>query len=332
MLLAGAFLLAAGPAAAAGFERATVSDPAHKPIEIGIWYPSEAPVPATPNSPFRQALALDGPITGKHLPLVIVSHGKAGWLGSHADTALALAQAGFVVVAPTHTGDNSDDESYPTLEWMVERPRQIRRVLDHMLDSWKGREVIDASSIGIFGFSAGAYTALVSIGATPDLVAIAKHCRQDPVEPACTLPGTADIVGKSDGKVPAWVHDRRIRSAVVAAPGLGFAFGRQALAGVTVPVQLWASSNDHNVPYASNTAIVRRSLPTAPEFHEVKGAGHFGLLPPCNPSLEAALPKIWAMVCVDATGFDRAAFHERFNRDVVAFLARTLTVRKRRLD
>ena len=326
-LLAGALLFAAGPVAAAGFQRAAVPDSAHEPIEIGIWYPSDAPVPAAPNSPFRQALALDGAIAGERLPLVVVSHGKAGWLGSHADTALALAEAGFVVAAPTHTGDNTDDESYPTLEWMVERPRQIGRVLDYMLDSWNGHARIDPARIGIFGFSAGAYTALVSIGGIPDLAAIAKHCAQDPAELVCTLPGTAAIVEKANTKAPPWVHGRCIRSAVVVAPGLGFAFGGQALARVTVPVQLWGASNDRNVPYASNTAIVRRALPTAPEFHEVKGAGHFAFLPPCNPKLEAAAPKVWAMVCVDASGFDRAAFHRQFNRDVATFFSRSLAER-----
>jgi predicted dienelactone hydrolase len=317
-------LFAAGPALAVGFQTVKVPDPGHEPIEMGIWYPSDAPVPAQPNSPFRQALALDGAMAGDHLPLVVISHGKGGWLGSHADTALVLAEAGFVVVAPTHTGDNSDDESYPLLEWMVERPRHISRVLDYMLDSWSGRALIDKSRIGMFGFSAGGYTALVSIGGIPDLVAMTKRCRQDPAELVCTLPGMAGIVEKSGTTTPRWVHDRRIRGAVVAAPGVGFAFGGQALASVTVPVQLWAGSNDPNVPYVSNTAIVRRALPRAPEFHEVKGAGHFAFLPPCNPRLETALPKVWAMVCVDAAGFDRAAFHQQFNKEVVTFLAKSL--------
>src|ERR1700690_2143307 len=111
ILSAGLSMLVAGEAGAVGFQSATVPDPADKPLAIGIWYPSDAPLPAQPNTPFRQALSLDAAISGTGLPLVVMSHGAGGWLGGNADTALALAEAGFVVVALTHTGDNRDDES-----------------------------------------------------------------------------------------------------------------------------------------------------------------------------------------------------------------------------
>jgi predicted dienelactone hydrolase len=53
----------------------------------------------------------DCPITGAKLPLVVSSHGTAGWFGGHHDTAAALADAGFVVAAINHSGDNGNDRS-----------------------------------------------------------------------------------------------------------------------------------------------------------------------------------------------------------------------------
>jgi predicted dienelactone hydrolase len=56
----------------------------------------------------------DCPITGAKLPLVVSSHGTAGWFGGHHDTAAALADAGFVVAAINHSGNDrskSDDLS-----------------------------------------------------------------------------------------------------------------------------------------------------------------------------------------------------------------------------
>ena len=325
-LLVGVFMLAAGKAGAVGFQSATVPDPADKPLEIGIWYPSNAPIPAQPNTPFRQALSLDGALSGTGLPLVIMSHGAGGWLGGHADTALALAKAGFVVVALTHTGDNRDDETYPASRWMVDRPRHIARVLDYMLTGWNGHARIDVLRIGIFGFSAGAYTALVAIGGTPDLNLATEHCRADPQELVCRVGMAGDFATPAVAARPAsiWVHDRRIKAAVIAAPGFGFAFDARALAAITVPVQLWAASEDERVPYASNTEIIRHALPRPPEFHMVQGAGHFVFLPPCNPELKAALPEIWKMVCVDPPGFDRAAFHRLFNAAVINFFDKNL--------
>jgi predicted dienelactone hydrolase len=324
--IAALLMLAAGPAGAVGFQSAMVPDPADRPLAAGIWYPSDAPVPDEPNSPFRQALSLDGAISGSGLPLIVISHGAGGWLGGHADTALALAEAGFVVVAVTHTGNNRDDDSYPASRWMIDQPRHISRVLDYMLSGWRGHDRIDASRIGIFGFSAGAYTALVSIGGTPNLRKAVAHCAEDPDELACRLGMTSDFETPAVAARPAsaWIRDQRIRAAVLAAVGFGFVFDKKGLARVRVPVQLWAASEDQNVSYASNTQTVRRSLPVPPDFHMVEGAGHFAFLPPCNPAMETALPKVWATVCVDPPGFDRAAFHRKLNSEIVSFFRKQL--------
>ena len=326
LLLCAALWVATSPAAAAGFQSASVPDPGKPSIDIGIWYPAEAPEATRADNPFGQNLALGSAVAGDHLPLVIVSHGKGGWLGGHADTALALAEAGFIVVALTHPGDNRDDESSTASQWMIDRPRHIARVLDYMLGSWSGTDRVDPSRIGIFGFSAGAYTALVSIGGVPDLRAAAAHCAAVPRELACRLGLASDFerIGLSNVPPTAWVHDARIKAAVLAAPGGGFAFAGTALAGVTVPVQLWAAAQDANVPNAANAEVVRRALPRPPELHIVDGAGHFAFLQSCNPRLQAAAPDLWAVVCVDAPGFNRAEFHRLFNASIVQFFYRQL--------
>ena len=48
-------------------------------------------------------------VHGQALPLVVVSHGIGSPFLGHAATAVALADAGYVVVAVTHTGDNYAD-------------------------------------------------------------------------------------------------------------------------------------------------------------------------------------------------------------------------------
>jgi len=314
-------LFAAGPAEAVGFQWATAPDPTDRPLAIGIWYPSDAPVPEQPNTPVRQALALDGTIRGDHLPLVIISHGSGGWLGGHADLAKALAEAGFVVVAVTHTGNNYRDDSYPAVRKLVDRPRHISRVLDYMLAYWPGHDRLDPSRIGIFGFSLGGFTALVAIGGTPDLGLLVAYCREHPEEPSC-LDGkesNSDTAGAPVHPAPAWVHDPRIRAAVIAAPGLGFAFDKAGLASVTAPVQLWNGIEDDRVPVATNADVVRQALPTPPDIYLVDGAGHFAFLQPCPPKLKELEPETWATICVDPPGFDRTAFHRQLNDEITAF-------------
>lgn len=209
---------------------------------------------------------------------------------------------------------------------MVDRPRHVARVLDHMLADWTGHGRLDPDRIGIYGFSAGGYTALVAIGGTPDLQRATAHCANEPDEHVCRLGMASDFNTPAVAGRPAsaWVHDPRIGAAVIAAPGFGFAFDATALTPVTVLVQLWAAADDRRVPDASNTEIIRKSLPSPPDLRRVEGAGHSAFLMPCNPKFEALEPEVWAMACVDAPGFDRAAFYRQLNDAAIEFFRERL--------
>src|SRR5215510_7646801 len=105
-------VLAKACVASVGFQQLTVPDPNGKPLSVGIWYPSQSHPSSQSLGMFMQVVAVSGEISGHRLPLILISHGNAGSLASHYDTALALAQSGFVVAAVTHTGDNYADQSY----------------------------------------------------------------------------------------------------------------------------------------------------------------------------------------------------------------------------
>jgi predicted dienelactone hydrolase len=183
-----------------------------------------------------------------------------------------------------------------------------------MLKNWGAHRQIDAARIGIFGFSAGGFTALTSIGGVPDFAQLTAHCKAQP-EFACTLwKALPPPVPAS-----AWVHDPRIKAAVVAAPGYGFAFAPNGLSQVRAPVQLWNGTRDRNVPYETNEAVIRRLLPVPPEYHAVSGASHFSFIAPCPTWL-------FPLICKEPNGFDRAAFHRAFNLSVVAFFRKQLKV------
>lgn len=236
-------------------------------------------------------------------------------MASHLDTAQALAEAGFVVVAPTHPGDNfQDDAIVGRPDWFVDRSRHISKVIDYMFGEWPGHSRLEPASVGIFGFSAGGTTALISIGGVPDLARIGRHCAQQPEFVCSILRPPADQTAEQS---PEWSQDRRIAAAVIAAPGLGFAFDPIGLANVRVPVQLWSATEDETVPYATNAGLVRTLLPRAPDFHSVEGAAHLSFLTPCTPQTPPFL-------CQDPPGFDRARFHRDFNQALIAFFSRHL--------
>ena len=304
---------------AAGFQRGFAADPDGKPLEIGIWYPSKATVQPTSIGPTIMSVAVNGITEGKALPLVVISHGTASSYLSHFDTAIALADAGFVVVALSHAGDNYADKSRSAD--VMDRPRQVTRVIDHMLSTWDGHAIIDPARVGMYGFSAGGFTTLVSIGGIPDFAKVGPMCRQYPGDYACQL------IAKSGGNVAvpltsltAHAADPRIKAAVVAAPALGFAFAPDGLRNVKVPVQLWGAENDVLVPNSRYADAVRLALPQAPDYQVVSNAGHYDFLVPCSNALASIAPAI----CTSAVGFDRVAFHASFGAAVVSFFNKTL--------
>jgi predicted dienelactone hydrolase len=304
-------MLACDGAGAVDFQEAVAPDPDDRPLQIGIWHPSG--------------------IAATRLPLVVLSHGTGGTFLDQRPTALALAEAGFIAVGALHTGDNYRDRSYVAKgTHLVGRPRHVARVIDYMLSSWSQRERIDPARIGIFGFSAGGFTALVVIGGQPDLSAAAGFCEQHPEDGDCALMRRNDLAKRWQEQSPKndWAHDPRVRAAVVVAPAAGYVFAPHGLSKVRVPVQLWAGARDRVVDTATKTAVVRRLLPQPPEYHEIEGATHFAFIGPCPPALLAIMTERSGTgednPCLDPPGFDRAAFHASFNREVVRFLSEKL--------
>lgn len=272
------------------------TDSAGEVIEAGVWLPDQA--------------AGAGP-----RPLIVISHGNGGSYQGHHDTAEALAEAGFVVAALTHPGDNWRDDSRQTR--LTDRPAHISLLIDHMTQEWSGPLKVDGTRIGAFGFSAGGFTVTALVGGVSDPSRIQRHCEEQPQVFACRLISQYPLDAATWRPVG---HDARIRAAVIAAPGLGMAFTDESLAAVQVPIQLWQGEADEVLPAPFNVEPIRDRLGRGPEYHLVAGAGHFDFLPPCSPELRAALP----VLCQSNAGFDRADFHRNFNREVVRFFRDSL--------
>lgn len=308
-----------------GFQIVQTTNAAGQRFAVGVWYPTQArPWPTTLLGAVLMSVARDAPIARGDLPLVVISHGNGGGPASHADLALALANAGYVVAAPMHTGDNYADQSLAgSVSWLPGRTSELQATLDYLLNDWQGHDRINPQRIGAYGFSAGGFTVLTAVGAQPDLRLIAKHCSESP-EFVCDLLRSVNspyLNPDTPTLGEAFLPDSRIKAAVVAAPGLGFTFVPNGLDNVRVPIQLWSADNDINVPYATNTKLVRDALGSRVEFHSVAGAGHFAFLTPCGLLAPPAL-------CSDPGQFDRKAFHAEMNASVIAFFEENLKIRK----
>lgn len=314
-------------ASAAGFSLLAVDNGTYPDLEVGVWYPTEQSPPAEANTLYELPVALDAPVQGANGALIVISHGFGGWYAGHADMAIALADAGYVVAAPSHTGNTWSDMSASTSEWMLTRPQHISRVIDHLLDEHAFAAFLSEKTVGVYGFSAGGFTALSLIGAVPDFDRIAAHCAEQADEFACgeQFLNTRQIDELANVPAEAWGFDPRIQAAVIAAPGFGFAYTEASLQDVRADVQLWSGELDDSVPTESNAANLARGLPQSPETHWVPLANHFAFMTvSCRESFRRNDPEEYEVVCGDADGFDRYRFHDDMHREMLRFFGDSL--------
>lgn len=329
VLMAGVLTLGSFSIEAAGFKKMLVNDPGHPDLVVGLWYPSDQPAPDEPNTEFELAVALNAPLSGTNGGLILMSHGFGGWYAGHADTAAALADQGFVVAAPTHTGNTWSDMSSTIDQWALDRPRHISRVIDHLLGDEDLKQTFDADKIGIYGFSAGGYTALGLIGGTPDFNQAMQHCSTPREETACAdrMIETMHAANMHQLPLKAWGADKRIKAASIAAPGLGFAYSGDTLAGVEASVQLWSGQLDVQVPTNSNAQNIASNLPTEPETHWIDKATHFAFMTvSCREAFKQNDPDEYKIICGDADGFDRYEFNRSMQIEMGRFFRENLNI------
>jgi predicted dienelactone hydrolase len=316
VMLACLFTGLGGNTLAAGYERLEVpaagADPA---IQVMVWSPCASAAKSAQLGPYVVRGIQGCAIVGNALPLVLISHGQGGSYLGHHDTAAALADAGFVVVALNHPGDTfGDDSAAQDLKIFESRPRDASRVISFMLKDWPSRHHLDPRSVGVFGFSRGGYTALALAGAIPSLPASGRRLCDHWWSYALSL--CREMTRKSARLNPQ--VDPRIRAAMVLDP-LNL-FDGAGLKSVRIPVQLWASEEGGDGVALAHVEAIRSALPRPPEYHVAKGAGHFAYLAPCPPAFKASAPKL----CEDPPGFDRTAWHRTMNAAVAAFFKQHL--------
>lgn len=306
ILTAAAICLVTGAAQAAGVR--ALNTPA---LTGAVWSPCLEPAGAVALGPVDLPGVLNCPLPEGRRPLIVISHGRGGLFASHHDTAAALADAGFIVAAIDHPGDNARDlRRTDSVSVMVERPAAIMRLIDHLTGASPLAAHIDPERIGFFGFSRGGYTGLVLIGATPDWA-----------KPGCDRLSPWCAQRYAGAEAPLLVHDPRIKAAVIVDP-LAMFFTAEELAAIKTPVFLWASEDGGEGVAPGDVARVARSLPAARDYRVAANAGHFAFLVPCSAARALAQPRL----CVDPPGFDREAFHREFNAATAAFLKNALHV------
>lgn len=319
--------LAAPAAFNAGVIRLTVVDEA-APFDTVVFYPTHEREVPWQAGPFTvEATRNAPPVPDNRFPVVLISHGRGGGPFSHRELASALARAGFIAVLPTHVGDASGHPRAPSqAQILIDRPRQAEAALNAVLTDPRFSASADVGRIGMIGYSAGGYTALILAGAKPDFAYASVYCAKHDDPGSCPRSASSNGTNGAQGKaaIPAelvaWQPpvDRRLKALVLMDP-LAMMFEAPGLSAVRVPTMLYRPQDDSYLGSARNSLAVVSGLPTPPAVHIVPG-NHFVFIDPCPASVAASV----ALICRDAPGIDRVEIHRQIDQEVVDFLRANL--------
>ena len=282
-------------------------------ILTALWYPAEAATGRTVVGPFTMNANRGAPVGAGRYGLILLSHGTGGGRLNHRETAIRLAEGGYIVAAPEHAGDSWRDGRFSgTSENWRRRPRQLSAVLDRVLSDAEFGPHIDPARIGAVGHSAGGYSVLALIGGRADMAVLAHHCTrhrdEDPQFCAYGRPG-----GHDDRPIPA-LTDRRVGAVVAVAP-VGALFGEGAFSGVEVPAQIHRLGGDGVLrrPWHAENIVVLMEEHASPVTHP--DAHHFAFITPFPASMANEVGAAGR----DPPGFDRRAFLARIDEQIVRF-------------
>jgi predicted dienelactone hydrolase len=320
-----------------GFHAIRIHDPVNGGEMPGyVFYPAKQATGMTWVGPYHIAGIADAPMAPGVRPLVVLSHGNGGSDLGHHDIATYLAAHGFIVATLEHPKDNFHDTSgvgyAPVLGG---RPIQVKATISRLLDDPTWKASIDASRIGVAGFSAGGYTSLLVVGAKPTFSRFIDYCHRYPGDDTCasvkpfttraaaaglTVPQMMARIQKDSTQ---WgdTADPRVKAAFVMAP-LSLVFDKAGAASIDRPVFLYYGQNDHVLRPSENAEHLRPLMHTLVGVKMVPKADHWVFIPPCSPGMAKEVP----VLCSDPAGVDRAKVHAQIQIDALAFFRKTLHV------
>ncbi|MEW5684857.1 MAG: alpha/beta hydrolase [Pseudomonadota bacterium] len=292
-------------------------------LRVTVWYPAADGAEETridigpPGEPLFKvgAVVMGAPFADdRRRPLIVVSHGfggsarMMGWFG------LAMARAGYVVVAVDHPGNNGMDRMTlegASLHWR--RAADLRTALARVIADPALGPHVDPGRVGVAGFSAGGYTALLAAGARAEPERMFAFCRANPGDGVCQ-PQKEFAVGVDDVakalRTPALAAELQhagddyalpgVRAAFVMAPAIVQELTPDSLARMRTKVALVAGDADVTAPAATNAEVAARHARGA-ALTLLPGVGHYDFLSACTPAGVARVPLCSAKVPQEAT-------------------------------
>tara|TARA_R110000751_G_scaffold95381_7_gene186501 strand:- start:12763 stop:13794 length:1032 start_codon:yes stop_codon:yes gene_type:complete len=256
-----------------------------------LWFPTEAKGPM--RNDFDSAVWVATPVvkdaqpTKGPFPLVVLSHGLFGNAYNQAWLAAAMARRGYVVAAINHPGTSTFLRDPIERRHLWERPKDISRVIDHVLASPELSALVDPDRIFMAGHSLGGFTAAALAGAHYDTAGLKRFCDRTPNELSCRLLAAWGVARAPEdrARMEADLSDPRIRAFALFDLGGTQSFSRTSLQQINTPMLVFgAPLMDSGLALdIESRALIKALAPKIATYIEPETLSHFDFLGQCKP-------------------------------------------------
>lgn len=303
----------------------------NRPLQGYLWYPTQQ----SDGQDFEHGNAVwepievirgASPMQGQY-PLVVLSHGMFGNSRNQAWLAKALTKEGYIVAAIDHPGTSTFQRDPDHRRELWERPHDITRTIDHIIDMPVFGGLIDQDRIFMAGHSLGGFTAIALAGGRYDTAKLDAFCAQNPDDLVCGIfedwgvgktPEDREIISKD------W-SDQRIKGFAVFDLGGTQAFSTESLGAVDRPMLVYGAPRDvHGMDLDVESRALAAALPQDNlRYLEPLALSHFDFLGVCTDQALDILKKEEPddmFVCLDGSD-ERRSKHADVAEEVVRFFS-----------
>ena len=217
-------------------------------------------------------------------PLIIFIHGSGGNNTSMSYLAAELASRGIIVVAANHLSETKGDSPAETISvkpWI--QNEDVSFLLDKILADSNFNENILPDSIGVIGYSKGAYTALALAGGELKMDKYSDYCSSNPKMPDCVF-YNEDFLKEKTNFEKSYL-DNRFSFIISIDPIFSLAFDGESLKKIQIPILLISSESYSSKEPDINLhgeSLYKQLDKNKTMYKLIKSSSHFDFLPLCK--------------------------------------------------
>lgn len=320
-----------------GVRSLAVITPDHARLGVMVWYPAQRKSSSHIASfgPWHMRAEKNASPARLSSPLIFISHDMVDSNLFYHELGTALAEAGFIVVAPSHTGDNSENANAAySAAALYYRPLQVHEAFRAILREPDFVKLLDVQRIGLLGSGLGALTVFQLCGSDLDYTAYGNYCKESPGDEAMcsTLARSrlhrlqtdiAEIRTRHGARAFAAPMDN-VKAVALLTPGWTSLADKNELASLRVPLAaLFAGQGGLYPPVAGSAEVLKlfpQPLYDSLSYQIFEEADHYSMRSACPPEILAALPG----ACGRISGSAREKLAAKRNAYFVAFFQAAL--------